>query len=832
MDNLENIDIASKEGEQDYGADQIKVLEGLEAVRMRPAMYIGSVGLAGLHHLVYEIIDNSIDEALAGYCDKIKITIHPDNSVTVTDNGRGIPTNEHKDYPGKSALEIVLTKLHAGGKFDHSSYKVSGGLHGVGISVVNALSELLEITVYRDTKIHHQVFKKGEPSQDMHILGDTKLRGTEVTFKADPEIFDETVYSFDTLAARFRELAFLNKGITIVFTDEREEELKKESYHYEGGIKEFVKNTSKNKEPIFKEPIYVEKEVQYNGDELLNIEVAILYNKSYQENIYSFVNNIRTIDGGTHLVGLRKALTKSVNAYARTNKLLKKLTSLSGDDVREGIVSVISIKISNPQFEGQTKTKLGNSDVTGRVESIVHEKLMEYFDENPNTAKTIIAKCSIAAEAREAARRARKLARRKGALDSGALPTKLADCSEREPEKCEIFIVEGDSAGGSAKMGRDRNIQAILPLKGKIINVEKARLIKILDNNEIKTIIAALGAGIGNEVSEEEGIKKGFDLAKLRYHKIVIMTDADVDGAHIRTLILTFFYRQMKPLIENGHIYIAQPPLYKIKKGKVEQYIQSEEQMEEKLQTLGVSDIASIKIHKDGEEKDLELKSLDELLHIISRLKKTDKSLRKKGYSLKNYLKVCKLEEERFPKWQITDNEGTILFFAECEEEEYLLKRSQIAEASEEEIDDLDDYLNLIEFYEGQKLKELNAKLNDYHLALSQYYSEEEQIYPVFSLGLNNGTQEQIFSIQSLNEEIKRIGKKGLQIQRYKGLGEMNDEQLWDTTMNPETRSLLRVTVEDVVDADEVISILMGDSVEPRKKFIQQYAPAVRNLDI
>ena len=641
--NLEDVgaEVSAVDGE--YGAEQIQVLEGLEAVRKRPGMYIGSTSERGLHHLVYEVVDNSIDEALAGYCTDINVVIHQDNSITVTDNGRGIPVDLHET--GKPAVEVVLTVLHAGGKFGGDGYKVSGGLHGVGVSVVNALSAYMEVEVKRDGKIHAISFKRGNTVSPMKVIGETEETGTRVHFLPDKEIFSVTEYSYDTLKHRLRELSFLNKEITIHLMDERSG--KNESFHFDGGIRSFVQHLNKKKEVLNPEPIY------FNGtkDDIV-VEIALQYNDSYQENIYSFVNNINTEEGGTHLAGFKIALTRAANDYAKKNNIIKgNQSNLSGEDIREGITSVISLKIREPQFEGQTKTKLGNSEVRGIVDSIVSEGLNEYFEEHPDITKKILDKAVMAARAREAARKARELTRRKNALEVSSLPGKLADCSVKDPAHCEIFIVEGDSAGGSAKQGRDRRFQAILPIRGKILNVEKARLDRIYANAEIRTMITAFGSGISDE----------FDLSKLRYNKIVIMTDADVDGAHIRTLLLTFFYRYMKPLIEHGHVYIAQPPLYQIRKGKKSWYTYSDD--------------------------------------------------------------------------------------------------------------------------------ELTAKLDE-------------------------------------------VGRDSAVIQRYKGLGEMNPEQLWDTTMNPEGRTMLQVSMEDAEAADELFTILMGDKVEPRRQFIEEHAKLVRNLDI
>ena len=639
----ESAEVTAVEG--DYGANQIQILEGLEAVRKRPGMYIGSTSARGLHHLVYEVVDNSIDEALAGYCTHIEVTIHKDNSITVTDNGRGIPVDMHES--GKPAVEVVLTVLHAGGKFGGSGYKVSGGLHGVGVSVVNALSTNMEVKVKRDGKIHEITFEKGVTKEPLKVVGQTDETGTLVHFVPDAEIFDETVYDYDTLRHRLRELSFLNRGITIILTDERPEEVRQETFYFEGGISSFVEHLNRNKEVINPEPVY------FNGTkDTTVVEIALQYNTSYSENIYSFVNNINTEEGGTHLAGFKSALTRAANDFARRQGIIKNNEdNLVGEDIREGLTCVISIKLREPQFEGQTKTKLGNSEVRGIVDSIVSEGLSEYFEENPVISKKIIEKSIMASRAREAARKARELTRRKNALEVSSLPGKLADCSVKDPEQAEIYLVEGDSAGGSAKQGRDRRFQAILPLRGKILNVEKARLDKILNNEEIRTMITAFGSGIGSE----------FDITKRRYGKIIIMTDADVDGAHIRTLLLTFFYRYMRPLIENGHVYIAQPPLYQIRKGRSHWYT----------------------------------------------------------------------------------------------------------------------------------------------------YSDEE-----------------------LAQKLDEIGRDGITVQRYKGLGEMNPEQLWETTMDPEKRTVLQVHLREAEEADSIFTILMGDKVEPHRRFIEEHANLVRNLDL
>ena len=630
---------------QVYDASRIQVLEGLEAVRKRPSMYIGSTGSRGLHHLVYEVVDNSIDEALAGFCTRIEVTINPDGSVTVLDNGRGIPIDPHPVHK-KSALEVVMTVLHAGGKFDKNTYKVSGGLHGVGVSVVNALSEWLEVEVNRDGKKYFQRYIRGKPEAGVQEIGTSDIRGTKTTFKPDAEILETLDFDYDIISNRLRELAFLNRGITIILRDLRSPDGKTETFDYEGGIVEFVKYLNAKKQPLHEKPIYFERQ----RDDMV-VEIAMQYTNSYAENVYSFANNINTHEGGTHIIGFKTALTRVANDYIKVNKLSKDEAKLTGDDVREGLTAIISVKLMEPQFEGQTKTKLGNSDVKGIVDSLVTDGLAEYFEENPKVANIILEKALLAQRAREAAKKARELTRRKNSLEVSTLPGKLADCSEKNPAACEIYVVEGDSAGGSAKQGRDRSFQAILPLRGKILNVEKARLAKILKNNEIISLVTAIGTGVSED----------FDLENARYHKVIIMTDADVDGAHIRTLLLTLLFRYMRPLIDAGYVYIAQPPLYRIKKGKAEYYV----------------------------------------------------------------------------------------------------------------------------------------------------YSDRE-----------------------LTEKTKEIGEKGLTIQRYKGLGEMNPGQLWETTMDPESRTLLQVTLDDAIRADEIFRVLMGDEVEPRRKFIETHAKEVVDLDI
>lgn len=798
-----------KEGEGTYDASSIKVLEGLEAVRKRPAMYIGSTGEMGLHHLVYEVVDNSVDEALAGYCTRVDVTIHADNSITVVDNGRGIPVDYHKGEK-RSAAEVVMTKLHAGGKFDSNSYKVSGGLHGVGVSCVNALSEELELEIWKDSKVYVQSYRRGKPTAPLKETGHTDRRGTKITFKPDTTIFDTTEFNFDTLSQRLRELSFLNKGVVITITDERSD--RKHDFQYSGGISEFVKHLNKNKEVLHNPPIYFEA-----SKDNVTLELAIQYNDTYTENVFSFANNINTVDGGTHLSGFRSALTRSINNYGQGAGLFKDMKeNLSGEDVREGLVAVISVKLPQPQFEGQTKGKL-NSDIKGLVETFINEKLADYFEKNPSVARKVIGKAIEAARAREAARKARDLTRRKGALDSASLPGKLADCQERDPARCEIFIVEGDSAGGSAKQGRDRKFQAILPLKGKILNVEKARYDKMLGHEEIRAMITALGTGIG---------KDDFDSAKLRYHKIIIMTDADVDGSHIRTLLLTFFFRQMTELIERGHVFIAQPPLFKVKKGKKETYIKDEKALTRELMRSAIEDI-EVKIGK--EKLPLQTRQLSTFLGnlVDYRLffEKLEKRLRDRtlaeilmqsGLESKSHLSSRQNLE---PLAEKAKKLGYEVEFGIDEEHSLhnLVIRGKPDNGNYQRLID-HEFLSLAEFKRAVALKH----------ALAEY---DKPPFCIFEREKAN-LKFELSTREDLLETILTSGKKDFHIQRYKGLGEMNPSQLWETTMNAESRSLLQVRIDDAVETDEIFTILMGDAVEPRRKFIEDNALDVKNLDI
>jgi DNA gyrase subunit B len=844
----------------DYGAAQIKVLEGLEAVRKRPAMYIGSTGAPGLHHLVYEIVDNSIDEALAGHCDQVNVTIHIDNSVTVIDNGRGIPVDEHES--GKSAAEVVLTVLHAGGKFDNDSYKVSGGLHGVGISVVNALSELLELEIWRNGQVYQQTYERGVPTADLEPTGTTKKRGTKVTFKPDPQIFETVEYSFDTLATRLRELAFLNGGVTITIDDERDGKAHK--FLYEGGIVSFVEYLNQNKAAVNEKPIY-----SHGDKDGIDVEIAMQWNDGYAETLYSFANNINTHEGGTHLSGFRSALTRTVNSYAAKNNLTKDLkdATISGDDIREGLTAVISVKIPRPQFEGQTKTKLGNTEVKGIVETIVNDKLGAFLEQNPNVAKRVILKAVDAARAREAARKARDLVRRKGALDSSALPGKLADCQERDPALSEIYIVEGESAGGSAKQGRDRRFQAILPIKGKILNVEKARFDKMLGSDEIKTMIAALGTSIGPE---------DFDVAKLRYHRIIIMTDADVDGSHIRTLLLTFFYRQMRALVDLGYIYIAQPPLFRAKRGRTETFIRDERELEAWLIRRAVD--SRVVVLPDGteitgaplEQKLEKLITFRKLLQVVERRGPTrDVIISLLDQGIRGSEKAFFTDRDRLQAFADTLNTKTRSASVQPDDEHQafgLVIEDRTGGYPKYHRVDLDfvlttEFRTLANSYHDVKgikapmiVKTTGAGVDS---AADDAAADEAGQAAAADTTIGGGTiddanriaaepkapkgpqappsKDQQFKVESLDDLVEffiAAGKKGIAVNRYKGLGEMNPDTLWETTMDPTKRTLLQVKAEDHPAADLMFTTLMGDQVEPRRKFIEDNALDVKNLDI
>ena len=809
--------IGQRPAKEKYDATTITVLEGMEAVRLRPAMYIGDTSVRGLHHCVFEVVDNSVDEALAGSCTAIQVDINSDGSVTVNDNGRGIPVDMHATEK-KPALEVVLTTLHAGGKFDHRSYKVSGGLHGVGVSCVNALSEWLEVEVIRDGALYHQRYEKGVPVSPLEIIGKTKGTGTKITFFPDDSIFSTKKFEWDILANRLREMAFLNKGIEIKLS--QDEPQRKEVFMFKGGIVEFLGHLNRNKNPIHPKVIYFESE---KNDVI--VEIAMQYTEVFNENICCYVNNINTVEGGTHLSGFRSALTRSINNYAKSNKIVKDdAAAMSGDDVREGLTSVISIKLANPQFEGQTKTKLGNSEVQGIVESIVNDQLSSFMEEHPSTARRIVEKGVLAARARDAARKARDLTRRKGALDSASLPGKLADCSETDPALCEIYLVEGDSAGGSAKQGRNREFQAILPLRGKVINVEKARIDKVLNNNEIRTLITAIGAGIG---------KEEFAIAKARYHKIIIMTDADVDGAHIRTLLLTFFYRQMPQLIEAGYVFLAQPPLYKITWKKKEEYIDSDANMTRKLLELGSEEL---KLEIQGSQKIYSGNELLNILEILSELKQTAQRLKRKGVQFDDYMAQRHPKTGAFPVYHVSAVNGNgISYYYVYNDEELTKLREKLEQNAGCQLEIFSNNegaanekgIRWQEIYSAGQIGKLVAALDKKGFRMAAP-NKDKNVYR-----LTNGESAiEVNSALHVVEQIQNIGRKGLSIQRYKGLGEMNPDQLYDTTMDPAKRKLLRVVLEDTVQADNIFTLLMGDEVEPRREFIQNNALNVRNLDI
>ncbi len=805
-----------------YNEDNIKILEGLEAVRKRPSMYIGNVDVAGLHHLVYEVVDNSIDEAMAGFCDKIQVTIHTDNSLSVEDNGRGIPVGIHKTE-NVPAVEVVMSKLHAGGKFDDHSYKVSGGLHGVGVSVVNALSHFLEVEIYSDGKVYHQSYEKGFKTSELKVIKKRKKRGTKVHFYPDPEIFNTVNFSYEILVRRLRELAFLNKGVKITIEDERSDE--RDEFLYKGGIKQFVEYINRRHSALHK-PIFIEgvnNEVQ--------IDVAIQYNSTFAEKIFSFANNIRTTEGGFHLIGFKTALTRTINQYATNGNLPKNLQAkITGDDVREGLTAIISVKLKAPQFEGQTKTKLGNSEVKGLVESLVNEKLTTFFEENPAVAKKIIAKGVDAARVRDAAKRARDLARSKGALLDATLPGKLADCQLSDPALRELFLVEGDSAGGSAKQGRDRKFQAILPLKGKILNVEKARFDKILRSEEIKNIITALGTGVG---------KEEYNIENIKYHKVIIMTDADVDGSHIRTLLLTFFYRQMPELVDKGYLYIAQPPLLKVGKGKKEMYLKDETQLNDYI-LKRVCENKIIKIAENGKKLSghklyLFIGDLSEYCTVLSKLEKRGmhpdftELLIQKGVEGKRFLqdldKMTNLKESLIQKgYQVGEpywNDNRNVYELVVTPIPEIGKEKMVKITGGEDIKKITIGRGLIYSKDFQSISVTGKKILKYDT-------------PPFVVGSKDDQGDSVVfkDKKRLLDHLIDEGKKGLVVQRYKGLGEMNPDQLWETTMNPEKRNMLQVRVEDVVDTDEIFTILMGEEVEPRREFIQNNALEVSTLDI
>ncbi len=853
-----------------YDASKIQVLEGLEAVRMRPSMYIGDTGERGLHHLVYEVVDNSIDEALAGYCTGVDVVIHVDNSITVVDNGRGIPVDMHPEQ-GKPAVEVALTILHAGGKFDHNSYKVSGGLHGVGVSCVNALSEWLEVEVKRDGGVFHMRFQRGVTTQQLKKVRASNERGTTVTFKPDTQIFTTDEYKWDILSKRLRELAFLNAGIKITLKDERGD-TRQETFQYSGGLREFVKHLNIGKQSIC-EVIYFQ-----TTREGLEAEIAMQFNDSYNENIYSYANNINTIEGGTHLSGFQGALTRCINNYAKTVPAFKNEPAVSGTDVREGLSAVVSVKVRDPQFEGQTKTKLGNGEVRGLVDSIVYDGLSVYFEEHPQGARMVCEKAMLASRAREAARKARELARRKTALDGSALPGKLADCSEKDPAKSELYIVEGDSAGGSAKQGRNSKYQAILPIRGKLLNVEKARLDKLLNNHEIRSLITAIGCGIGGDE---------FDLTKARYHRVVIMTDADVDGSHIRTLLLTFFFRQLKPLIEAGYIYIAKPPLFKIRRRKVEQYVESEEQLDTMLLELGLQDV-EIRRVDDGV---LDRERINEAIAIVKETMRLATGLARHGIDPAKYLRMKNPATNAFPLALVSTREldGTVsqqYVYSDDEEADVIeaaekrlapvspvlpvvvsgvpavedvvstippadaapgdacvsadsaanldLQASALAAGAavpapaEPAKPMLNPDIDIISIFEANAFRDIEARLAKRGLTVTELFEGDKPLIEI----VQGGETVVVNSLVGMYQKITAIGRQGIYIQRYKGLGEMNADQLWETTMDPDKRKMLRVTMEDAVEAERMFTLLMGEQVEPRREYIEKYAESVKDLDI
>ncbi|MFT7618842.1 MAG: DNA gyrase subunit B [Planctomycetota bacterium] len=815
------------DGEEKYDASTIKVLEGIDAVRKRPDMYIGDTYEYGLHHLVYEVVDNAIDEVQNGHADDVRIILHEDDSVSVSDNGRGIPVGMHLEE-GKPAVEIVMTKLHAGGKFSDDNYKVSGGLHGVGVSAVNFLSEYLEVEVRKDGKVYEIRFEQGITAKQLEVTGETTGKGTTVRFKPDPEIFSVTSYDGQTLRSRFRELAFLNANVKINFIDEKNGE--EHTFQYPEGIKSFIDMINENKNPIHSDVIYFRAE---KG--MVEVEVAMQYTDSYSGITYSFANTINTREGGSHLSGFKTALTRCMNVYGKGVGLLKEGGALSGDDFREGLAAVVSVRLPEPKFESQTKIKLANREVQGVVETLVNEQLSQYLEENPSTAKSIVRKAADACAAREAARRARELVRRKGALGGAGLPGKLSDCTSRDKDNSELFLVEGDSAGGSAKQGRDRRYQAILPLKGKILNVEKARIDKMLGHSEIRTIITALGTGIGSD---------DFDLTKLRYKNIVIMTDADVDGSHIRTLLLTFFYRQMPELVMGGHIFIAQPPLYKVKGKKTEFYVLSDEEMNERLVGEGCD---SSTFYRRGSDERVSGKELEKLSNAITRILSQEMRLRRRGFELKKYLALAKEESLALPSFAITAagsvhycyNEAEFKDHIDCIAKELGREVRILGDRAteQEEGEEVENDIEVVEIHESQILSDSLSILSSYGIKPTELDSESSNLEdpdhsPFLFDGGNDSESQPFFAFRMIPELVFRAGGKGYEIQRYKGLGEMNPIQLWDTTMDPERRTLLKVTLDDISSTDNIFHVLMGEHVAPRREFIEDNALDVKQVDV
>jgi DNA gyrase subunit B len=826
------------EGGEKYDASKIDKLEGLEAVRKRPGMYIGDPDERGLHHCVFEVLDNSIDEHLAGYCNHIGVAIHVDGSISVRDDGRGIPVDMHPKWK-MPAVELVLTNLHAGGKFGQGAYKYSGGLHGVGAKCVNALSEWFKVEVSRDGEVYHMAFARGVTTDALKVIGKAKHTGTLITFKPDAVIFTITTeFQFDLLANRLRELAFLNPGVEIELKDERTE--KSESFYYKNGIEEFVRQLGKNKQPIHPKPIVLigKRLVKFEGkeDEVF-VDCVMQYTESYTDQILCFANSIPNPDGGTHMTGFRSALTRAINQYAKQNSLLKeKDPPISGDDVREGLVCVLSVKLPNPRFESQTKVKLVNTEIDGVVSSIVYDGLMSFFDSHPPVAKKVIDKALLAARAREAARKARETVR-KGALTGGGLPGKLADCSDRDPANTEIYIVEGDSAGGSAKQGRDRKFQAILPIRGKLINVEKARLDKVLQNEEIRTMITAVGTGIGD--GDSEG---AFNLTKLRYHKIIIMTDADVDGSHIRTLLLTFFYRQMPELVKRGYVYIAQPPLYLITRKKRVEYVDDDVQMNKILIQLG-SDEVRLRSLPDGSE--LSKNQLSEILELLESLDKFASAIRRHGGDFAEYIEKRDSRTQELPKHLVKVREGnremTHYFLTEEELKQFSDENPDLRLFGEEDTDFVareprtngaSRRARHVELHESKAIMELLTKLSNKGLNIEHYSAQDQPLYELIEGEGDKMQVKPLFSIAEILSSIKEVGRRGLEIKRFKGLGEMNPSQLFETTMDPAKRKLLRVDLTDAVEAEEMFTKLMGEEVEPRRQFIEDNALNVRNLDV
>lgn len=803
-----------------YDASSIKILAGLEAVRKRPEMYIGNRQQGGLHHLVYEVLDNSIDEAMAGRCDTIIVRVHVDGSCSVEDNGGGIPVDIHKEA-GKSALEVVLTTLHSGGKFDHEAYKVSGGLHGVGVSVVNALSEWLEADVYRDGKHYHFECERGDTKTPVKEIGPTSKQGTQIKFMPDEEIFGDLEFDYETLCKRIREVAYLNAGVKITFQDDRNN--KKEVFHFEDGLRAFVKHLNEGKESLYSDVIYFSRE---DPQTHMVCEIAMQYNTSYVENVFAFANNIRNIDGGTHMSGFKTALTRTMNAYAKKAGLLKEGQAPSGEDIREGLTAVISVKLADPHFEAQTKVRLSNPEVGSFVETTVNEQLGNYLEENPSQAKRVLTKAIQAAAAREAARKARELTRRKGALGGGSLPGKLWDCSSKEVASTELFLVEGDSAGGSAKGGRDRNIQAILPLRGKILNVEKARVDKMLAHEEIRTIISALGTGIGSD---------DFDFSKCRYGKIVLMTDADVDGAHIRTLLLTFIFRQMPELFEKDVVYIAQPPLYEISaKGKRKsEYVLTEQEMRKRMISRGI-DGTELVINENGKTRKISGDELKELVKLLGDLERNIIVLERRGIAFKQFVQTH-YSGGKLPVYHIRF-EGQPEFYQD--KNEFEKRRAQIEAAGGAEQDDQIEKVLAEELHEVARANDINAKLKEkFNLDFKDFLLKAErkvsgEAVPTKFKLINASEEHEIASLDQVTSGIRQIGGQGIEIKRFKGLGEMNADQLWETTMDPARRTLLKVTLDDAGEADRLFSILMGDDVEKRRAYIQEHALEVQNLDI